>query len=245
MPLDLSQIQIVAFDLGNTLIPFGPAEFTALDGALHASLTELFGPVDRERLDAWLVEARSAPLAGTPPLFKEYDHPAYLARMVAEVYGPTTDTAPLEQLRFAQSDAFVRIVNVAPHVHEVLSALKQRYKLALLSNFSDANAIRGALRAHNLAPYFEHIVVSGELGYMKPHPVTFAQLLAPFRTPTRHAVYIGDHWALDIQGAKRLGLHAIHTTEYPAKAACAPTPDDLPADHTITHLRELLPLLLP
>ena len=245
MPLAPGDIQIVAFDLGNTLIPFGQAQYAALDDALHASLCEFFGPIDRERLAQWLAEARRAPLVGSPPTFKEYDHPAYLARLVAELYGPSADATPLEQLRFAQYDAFVRVVTVAPHVHEILTALKQRYRLALLSNFSDANAIRGALRAHKLSSYFEHIVVSGELGYMKPHPVAFAQLLAPFRTATRHAVYIGDHWNLDIQGAKRVGLHAIHTTEYPAKEPVATAPDDVPADHTIAHLSELLPLLIP
>lgn len=239
MPIDPAQIELIAFDYGNTLIPFGPDESSALADSFHADLEALFGPVDIAHARRLGTEARLAPFAGDSPSLREHDFETLLAEIVAALYGAAPDTDRLADLRRRRHEQFVGITTVEEHVHETLAHLGTRYRLALLSNYPDGPAIRGSLDRLGLTRYFEHIVVSGEVGYVKPHPITFAQLLAPFRIPARRACYVGDNWLCDIQGAKRIGMQAIQISRWLSIDHHEVGEGDHAPDHVIAHLSEL------
>jgi HAD superfamily hydrolase (TIGR01549 family) len=245
MPIDPGNIDVVCFDYGNTLIPFGPAQSRALAESLHADLERLFGPADAAQLEALCVEARLAPFIGASPSLREHRHEALLASIVETLYGAPGGAAQLDQLRIARYEHFCALIEVEQHVHETLGKLKARYRLGFLSNYPDAQAIRGSLQAHRLDSYFDHVVISGEVGYVKPHPVTFAQLLAPFGVPSRRVVYVGDNWLADVQGAKRVGMHAIQMRRWEGIEAWPENEGDHAPDAIIHHLGELEALLLP
>ena len=243
MTLDPTKIDLIAFDYGNTLIPFGPEESDALADSFHADLEALFGPVEAARVRTLGLEARLAPFAGENPTLREHHFESLLAELVTALYGHAPDAAPLAELRQRRHDGFLRVTTVETHVHETLAHLAQRYRLALLSNYPDGPAIRASLDQLGLTQHFEHIVVSGEIGYVKPHPITFAELLAPFKIPTRRACYVGDNWLCDIQGAKRIGMQAIQITRWLPIDHHPINDNDHAADHTIQHLSELTTIL--
>jgi 2-haloacid dehalogenase len=62
---------------------------------------------------------------------------------------------------------------------------------------------------------FLGILVSGEVGVIKPDPRIFALLIERFAIEARHAVYIDDVEA-NVVAARPFGIHAVHFTT-PAK----------------------------
>ena len=58
----------------------------------------------------------------------------------------------------------------------------------------------------------EAVVISEEVGYMKPHPQIFAHAAALARTPADAILYVGDSYSSDVQGALRAGWQAAWYT---------------------------------
>lgn len=94
---------------------------------------------------------------------------------------------------------------------DVLPALeifqKQRIRLAVISNWDDR--LRVLLDRLGLTPYFEAIVVSGEIGFHKPSPEIFRTALQELGLPGDQVLHIGDHPIEDIQGARAVGMQAL------------------------------------
>ncbi len=86
------------------------------------------------------------------------------------------------------------------------------FPLGLLSNFTHAPAARGLMEHLGLADYFEVILISGDLGYRKPHPLVFQQLVEALDGPREQILFIGDDLEPDIQGARKAGLRPVWMT---------------------------------
>jgi putative hydrolase of the HAD superfamily len=91
----------------------------------------------------------------------------------------------------------------------LLHTLKKRYNLGLVSNFAYAPGFWRVLEYFNLASFFHSIVVSGELGFRKPHPSTFREVLEALDVTAAEAVFVGDSLKADIYGAKRMGFKMV------------------------------------
>jgi putative hydrolase of the HAD superfamily len=94
----------------------------------------------------------------------------------------------------------------------MLEDLQKRYTLGLLSNFTHGPAAREILKRTGLTPYFDTILISGELGFRKPHPFVFQKLIEQLETDKTRILYIGDDPVPDIHGAHAAGLQPIWST---------------------------------
>ena len=95
------------------------------------------------------------------------------------------------------------------NVEHILEKLKHEgYKVGLISN---ANSLLPfmKLKEKGLNTYFDKICISSELGIRKPHPYIFKCALESLQVTPNETVMVGDHFKLDIFGAKRLGMKAI------------------------------------
>jgi putative hydrolase of the HAD superfamily len=101
-----------------------------------------------------------------------------------------------------------RCFQLFPEVEQVLSRLKRRgLKLAIISNWQ-----RGLdIFCHELriAPYFEAIISSADVGFDKPDPRIFAETLRRLRVAPEYAVHVGDLVDDDVKGATEAGLRAV------------------------------------
>ncbi|HLD36234.1 MAG TPA: hypothetical protein VJC37_05895, partial [Planctomycetota bacterium] len=61
MPLVLNNVRAVIFDLGNTLIEFGPRQMKRQNAALAQAFLRMFGSCDSERLAAIREKQLAAP----------------------------------------------------------------------------------------------------------------------------------------------------------------------------------------
>lgn len=83
------------------------------------------------------------------------------------------------------------------------------YAVALLSN--DSPALRDRLHALAIADLFDPLIISGEVGVMKPDPRAYTLTLQRLACPPGRAVFIDDMPA-NIAAAQALGIHGIHYT---------------------------------
>ena len=121
-----------------------------------------------------------------------------------------------------------------------LDAVRTRYPMVLLTNGNTTHQ-RAKIVAHDLARWFQHVVVSEECGLLKPDPAIFEHAiapLAPLGTGDRAALHIGDMRGQDIAGARAAGWQSAWVN----RAGVTPE-DDHDPDVEIASLDELVDLL--
>ena len=94
---------------------------------------------------------------------------------------------------------------------EILAELRDRgTALYALSNFS-AETFPPTLKRFDFLRWFGGMVISGEVGVIKPDPRIYEILLARFAIDPHRAVYIDDV-AANAAAARAFGIHGIHFT---------------------------------
>lgn len=89
----------------------------------------------------------------------------------------------------------------------VLSVLKSRYKLGLVSNFY--GNLLSVLRGYGLLDYFEDVIESAVVHIRKPDPAIYALGLERMVSRPSDTAVIGDAFGKDIIPAKQLGCKAV------------------------------------
>lgn len=119
--------------------------------------------------------------------------------------------------------------------HELLQHLSGRYKLNIITNgFRETQHIK--LRGSHLLDYFEHIIISEEVGYHKPDPYIFKHAIElSGAASAKNCMMIGDTLPTDVLGALNAGWTAVY---YAPKGETHPEPVI-----TIRSLSELMKLL--
>jgi HAD superfamily hydrolase (TIGR01509 family) len=203
---------------------------------LAGALIRLLGPLDRRRLHEIREADRLAPYRDG---YRENNLPEITTNLVRALYG--LDPAPelLDELLRTRYQAFVNSIAAPEGVADVLYELGRRYRIGLVSNYPIGSAIRESLRRVGLADCFEVVVVSGDVGRIKPHPLPFQVALEQLGADPATTLHIGDNWLADVQGAKRLGMQVIQSLQYETPEAFQPQAGDDPPDATIQHLSEL------
>jgi putative hydrolase of the HAD superfamily len=112
----------------------------------------------------------------------------------------------------AYFSAFVDHAAVLPKTLDMLAALTGRYRLGLLSNFTHPPAVYEMMSRFGLDAYLDVQLVSGALGYRKPHARVFEALSEQFGVPADQIAFVGDDLDADIYGARAAGFHPIRTT---------------------------------
>lgn len=125
---------------------------------------------------------------------------------------------------------------------ETLETLRGRgYRLACVTNrvFSGP-AFVAEVEELGLTPYFDSLVASCDVGYMKPHRKIFEVALNELGVEAQDAVMVGDSLRADVAGAQALGMTAIWRK--PRKMY--EEPDGIQPHYIVDELRELLDLPL-
>ncbi|GIN22038.1 HAD family hydrolase [Siminovitchia fordii] len=92
---------------------------------------------------------------------------------------------------------------------QVLDTLKKDYRLVLITNGSPDLQNTKLTITPELAPYFDHIVISGGYGKGKPDRGIFEHALSLMSLQKEEAVMVGDNLNTDILGANRAGIKSV------------------------------------
>lgn len=236
----LGAIQAIGFDLGNTLVEFGPRQLAAQQALLGETLAGLYGSCDLGRLAQLRAAQQQNPYRQGN---REDDMPGVCREIVRTLYERDPEPDELATLLECRYRAFLAVLELPAGVGELLAELRRRYPLALVSNYPCGRAIRDGLAQLGIAACFRTVVVSGDVGWVKPDPRPFAAALAVLGVTPETLLFVGDNWLADVQGAKRLGMRAVLTTQFEPYASYPARPGDSQPDARIACLAELPALL--
>ncbi|MBY7142801.1 HAD family hydrolase [Virgibacillus sp. NKC19-3] len=119
----------------------------------------------------------------------------------------------------------------------VLDQLTRNYQLLLLTNGSPDLQQTKLNITPELAPYFDHIVISGDFGKGKPAPTIFEHALELLSIQKDEALMVGDNLMTDILGASRAGIDSVWVNRKQKVA------NEVIPTYEITELEELVPLV--
>ncbi|MEM6643891.1 MAG: YjjG family noncanonical pyrimidine nucleotidase [Bacteroidota bacterium] len=113
----------------------------------------------------------------------------------------------------------------------VLTYLAGRYKLHIITNgFTEAQ--NNKLCNSGIDSFFDVVVTSESTGDKKPSPGIFLHALEKAGTQASQSAMIGDNPRTDVQGAKEVGMYAVH---YDPSGSCRSV-----ADVRVNSLLELI-----
>ena len=91
-----------------------------------------------------------------------------------------------------------------PEVLGVLEQLRERFQLAVISNFD--GRLRLILQNLGISKYFAHVFISSELGADKPDPEIFRSALKLMHLNAKEVLHVGDDPERDWKAATEAGL---------------------------------------
>lgn len=92
---------------------------------------------------------------------------------------------------------------------ELLAHLSRGHSLSVITN-GIAQVQRGRLEALGAMRFFDHVVISEEVGVQKPSKAFFERALALIGAEKEDCLVIGDSLTSDIKGAQDAGMDAFH-----------------------------------
>lgn len=206
------QFKAVIFDLGDTLILTDRWDYDKCLTKLLTSLQHdnIAVSTSFEEFRRVYFEVRHQMYHESEQSLREVDFRLRIAETLKRLnYNLSHENPIVTRAVEAFIDVFIKDVRMEDYVSTLLTDLKEKYKLGLVSNFAYSPGLRKILQRFNLAKFFDAIVISGELGLRKPHPKIFEKALKTLDVEAAKAVFVGDSLKADIHGAKQVGLKTV------------------------------------
>lgn len=198
-------IRAIVFDFGQTLVDSADG-FRSAEKEAQQKAFEALSPADREAFLAVYREIRSR-FHGRSDFSRKR-----ILQALFDHYGRNPDAAPIDQWETEYWERVKEMTRFFPESVPVLTALRGRYRLALITN-AQGQTQTGMHRMGNypeLIRFFEAVVVAGEGDVpAKPDPAPFRLCLGQLGVVPDEAVYVGDDWRIDILGSESVGMHPV------------------------------------
>lgn len=207
-PEALGTVRAVLFDLDDTLFDHRRSARQAvlclreLSPALAAAPFEQVERTNRAILD----EVHDQVLAGT--IDPDEARVLRMARVFA-AFGDPISAARAGEIADAYRLAYCTDWRAVPGAGDLLRALRACHlRLGVVTNNLVSEQVQKMERL-GFSPLVDALVVSEEVGSIKPDPRIFHVALERLGTRREDAVMVGDAWQADIVGAGRAGIAAV------------------------------------
>ncbi|MEK4884692.1 HAD-IA family hydrolase [Bacillus sp. FSL W8-0223] len=122
-------------------------------------------------------------------------------------------------------------------VNSVLTKLKRHsYGLGVISNWD--HSARELLERHHLTAYFDHIIISSEVGVEKPDAAIFEIALKDAGVSGEECIYVGDNYYDDVVGSSKVRMKALLINRFNQEGI-----EEIRYPHTIRSIEEVPDLL--
>ncbi|MBR5004845.1 MAG: HAD family hydrolase [Erysipelotrichaceae bacterium] len=189
-------MKVIVFDLDNTLIDRQRAFTEMLKDRIELTLPEDKKHLKEQAIQDILMWDDNGTVSRSVS-FKKY----------CDKYEVTCMTS--EELSTYWTTISGSIVYLFDDVIDVITYLKEKYRLAILTNGSPISQ-RRKLESTGILNMFELSVVSGEVGIDKPDPRIFDVMCERMKVKPEDCLYIGDNYVNDVLGARNAGWNAIY-----------------------------------
>jgi putative hydrolase of the HAD superfamily len=251
---DLRHIKAIYFDLDDTLCGYWEASKFGLRRAFEEHGPEGF--TSDEMVRHWAAAFREfSPTLKETGWYEGYlktGEPTRTEQMrLTLLRMGVVDQSRAERLSQAYMRERDQALRLFDDAIEVLDKLRGRYPLGLITN-GPADIQRMEIATLGIEPYFEQILIEGELGEGKPKPSVFRRAEELVGCDRNDILFVGNSYAHDVEPALEAGWRAVwvrRPTDVPPSAGPgqsqpeprregAPEPDAI-----IGHLVDLLPML--
>jgi putative hydrolase of the HAD superfamily len=196
--IDLHSLQAITFDAAGTLLEPSPSV-----GAIYARVAEEcgVGPVSVDALNRQFAQAWKTK--------KNFD---YSRRAWRRIVDQTFSGLAHTKLHFFdhlyEEFALPQCWRVYDDVAPTLQRCRARgLKLGIISNWDER--LRPLLGQIGLAPYFDAIVISVEVGHRKPEREIFQRAVDLLQVSPAAVLHVGDSIDEDLRGAVAAGFQAL------------------------------------
>ena len=196
--MTLDTLRALTLDLDDTLWPVGPT-LVAAEAALHDWL-ERHAPATAARFPLEPMRQRRA-LIGRQHPHLAHDMTALRLLSLRETLAESGDDPALAEPAFDAFFAARQRVTLFDDVAPALDRLSARWPLVALTN---GNA---ELEATGLSRWFSGYISARGCGAAKPDPRIFHAACAHLGCEPGQVLHIGDDHALDVVGARAVGMH--------------------------------------
>src|ERR1035437_8450782 len=127
----------------------------------------------------------------------------------------TFDDLGIEEVALSNSlsEEYIRIApyktNLFPDTHEVLTYLKEKYVLHIITNGFVETQFK-KMNSSQLTNYFSEIIISEQTGFKKPDPDIFIHAIEKANTNADESLMIGDNLDVDIAGARSANIDQVY-----------------------------------
>ncbi len=215
----MKRYSAVLFDLFDTLVMFRPSLLpkVTLNGetwnstAQHVftQMRESLGEMEFTDFYRPFVESHRELLELRQKDLKEYPNRKRF-EIFMEKTGLKVDDNLLERFVCSHMESLSGAMVYPKHHTEILFYLKEKgYRLSVVSNFDHAPTARKLLGKFEIMDFFEHIVISEEVGWRKPHRKIFELALSRLGENASDVIFIGDNQEADIMGSSDCGIDSI------------------------------------
>lgn len=205
-----SPVKVVFFDLGETLVTQNIEDNMVTRRALQA-IARIIPRADRHE-DLYAIYQRAYKVNQALRLRHQVEIPiqTWMTQLLRRALRKEPDQRLVQRAihvvaryRGANAIAF----KDARLVVEQLTS--RRIRLGVISNISSHEVALQILKHVRLERYFDKVVTSAMVGVRKPDPGIFRFALFQFGLRPEQAVHVGDSEAMDVCGAKAVGLKTI------------------------------------
>jgi epoxide hydrolase-like predicted phosphatase len=181
-------IKAVFFDLGGVIVR---TEFQAPRQQLAEKLGMEYDDLDRIVFDS------DSGIRASMGEISSADHWASVIKRLKR---------PASELSLIRDEFFAGDI-VDRTLLEYIRSLHGKYKTGLISNaWSD---LRDFIAREKFGDAFDDMIISAEVGAMKPEPKIFQVALERFGVKPKEAVFVDDFYA-NIEGCEKVGMKGIH-----------------------------------
>ncbi len=202
-------IKALIFDFGQTLVDSADGFRSAEKIAKEQIFLNLFPHGDDDQWQPFLIEYRE--------IRKNFHARSEFSRLaiweaVYEKFDYKADPEKLMQLETAYWNLVKSKTTPFPETIGVLEKLAKKFQLGIITN-TQGQKVGGTHRIAlfpGIEIFFEVIIIAGESGLpAKPDPKPFLLCLKKMNLKPSEAIYVGDDFQKDIQGAGYVGLHPV------------------------------------
>lgn len=222
-------LRAVIFDLDNTLLDFMGLKNKSCEAAIDAMIKAGLG-IEKERALRILFE-----------LYSRYgiEHGRIFQKFLARLGRKDMKILSAAIVAYRRVQAQER----KPYkgVKEVLSALRKKYRLGVIS---DAPSIKAWTRLTELGlvDFFDVVITYDDTKRKKPHPLPYRMALQALGLKPEEILFIGDAPHRDIKGARLAGMKTC-LAEYGLQDSYAKEKGKYKADYVAKNVKDILKIV--
>lgn len=243
----MKKYQALLFDLCDTIMPFRNdrmplariqgKEIRTTSPLLYECFTQYAAPIAYEEFHNHFVETTESIWIIRDQSGEEISSATRFERFLERLGIGRGDHRDALHKRFLETH-LTRIalcLECAPPVRGMLAHLKKQYRIGLVSNFDDTDTVYQVLKREGVAPYFDTVIISSEVGIRKPRPEIFLAACEKIGAAPAACLFIGDNFENDVIGAKQLGMDVAWVNPI----GLPPPAEDPRPDYILTELTDL------